>query len=1095
MTSVPQLPESASTMDDTSNTVYWRSLNQLENSPEFQATLAREFPEGITEAPDEVSRRGFLGAIAASVALAGLTSCRKPVTKILPFNKRPEGVKPGLPQFYATTLMRSGHGIGVLVKSSDGRPTKIEGNPDHPSSRGGSDLQLQAELIQLYDPARSRHARGPMSKPAAKADDHGDHGHAAEATPAANIWEEFDKWYQNNELPKGIVTAQGEGLHVLMAPTSSPSIQAAIARMKNGSFPKARFHTWSALHTDNELAGAQMAFGKPVDVHCDFDKADVVLALDSDFLATDGNNLHNARKWADTRREAVKGKKLSRLYVVESTYTTTGTAADHRFRTKASEIANVAFAFAKALGVSGLDSVLGTVNPGSFEKNGKKWLEIVAKDVKAAAGRCIVTVGPRQPAAVHAVVHAINQALGNVGKTVRYTQVADGLAGNCVQSIGELAQALDKGTCKMLVLLGTNPVYDAPAELKFGDALKAKKGKVALVHVGSHDDETGQLCDWHFPLAHDLESWGDGRAHDGTVSLQQPLVAPLHGGASALEFLGYLDQHASAPNLVMARDTTFGYELVKSHWQATSQAADFDTNWWPKALHDGLVKGTEFATENVNLDAAAIAAGVDALQKAPKPNGTEVVLRACAKMADGRFANNSWMQEIPDPLTKLCWDNAAQLSIATARQLGVDNGDMLTIGALVGGSQVQVQIPAWIVPGHADDSVTIVLGWGRALPASFKVAHGTGFNAYPLRQGGTWIVGGATVSKGQGKYQLVTTQEQGTMAGRTTIVREATVAKNEATPRWAPQMSPLDKAAQLQKKEERHLANSLWTERYEPKDPDKPIGTPGFAWKSEDPEVKKSPYQWGMVIDLNACTGCSACMVACVAENNVPMVGKIQVSRNREMFWIRTDRYFASRAIGKDASRTDKETAAEDPQVAHMPVPCMQCENAPCESVCPVAATTHSPDGLNDMVYNRCIGTRYCSNNCPYKVRRYNYLDYVGNVPDTKRMAFNPDVTVRSRGVMEKCTYCVQRINGGRIEAKLAGKKVGEGANDVRVTTACAQACPTQAITFGNILDTASKVTKLRGTDLNYGVLSEMNTKPRTTYLGRVRNPNPELQA
>ncbi len=1094
MTSVPQLPVSAMndtpTIDDTSNTVYWRSLDQLENTPEFQQTLAREFPEGITDAPDAVSRRGFLTAVAASVALAGLTSCRKPVTKILPFNKRPEGVKPGLPQFYATTLTRSGRGIGVLVKSSDGRPTKIDGNPDHPSSLGGSDLQLQGELIQLYDPGRSRHARGPMSK---ADDDHADGGHGGHGhkpAPKVDVWAEFEKWY--GEAVKDLVNVkQGDGLHVLLAPSSSPSLHAAIARMKNGSFPKAKFHFWNALHDDNELAGAQMAFGRPVATHFDFSKADVVLSLDSDFLAGDGNSLRSARQWADTRRTAVKGKKLSRLYVVEATYTSTGTAADHRFRTKAGEIGNVAFALAKALGVAGLDTALGGANPASYEKNGKKWLEIVAKDLQSAKGRCIVTVGPRQPAAVHAVAHAINQALGNVGQTVTYKATAEGLGQSCTASIGELAAAIDKGTCSMLVCIGTNPVYDAPADLKFAELLASKKPKTT-VHVGSHDDETGSLCDWHFPIAHDLEAWGDVRAHDGTVSLQQPLVAPLHGGASALEFLGLLDQHTSAPNLVAARDTTFGYELVKTHWQGASQAADFDTNWWPKALHEGLVKGTEFAVESVTLNAGTIASGIGSH---PKSSGTELVLRGCAKMADGRFANNSWMQEIPDPLTKLAWDNAAQLSIATARQLGVENGDFLTVGASVKGTQVQLKIPAWITPGHADDSVTITLGWGRKLPESCKVARNTGFNGYVLREGGSYIVSGAQVSKGTGKYDLVTTQEQGTMAGRTSIVREATVAKNEADPQWAPKLSPLEMAARLKGKKEADLNNSLWSERYEPADPKKPMGTPGFAYKRDDAEVKKSPYQWGMVIDLNACTGCSACMVACVAENNVAMVGKIQVRRNREMFWIRTDRYFSSRATGAGASRMDKETAADDPQVAHMPVPCMQCENAPCESVCPVAATTHSPDGLNDMVYNRCIGTRYCSNNCPYKVRRYNYLDYIGNTPDTKRMAFNPDVTVRSRGVMEKCTYCVQRINGGRIEAKLAGKKIGEGANDVHVTTACAQACPTQAITFGNILDSSSAVSKLRATDLNYGLLSELNTKPRTTYLGRVRNPNPELQA
>ena len=864
-----------------------------------------------------------------------------------------------------------------------------------------------------------------------------------------------------------------------MAPTSSPSIQAAIARMKSGSFPKAKFHFWSALHQDNELAGAQLAFGKPVATQHDFSKADVVLALDSDFLANDGNSLANARQWGETRRAPAKGKKMSRLYVVESMFTTTGTAADHRFRVKSGDIGGVACALAKALGVgsgSDLDKAVAG-QAGNYEKNGKKWVEIVAQDLKDAKGRCMVVCGPRQPAAVHALVHAINQALGAVGQAVSYTAVPEGLAQTCVASIGELAAAIEKGSCTTLVCLGTNPVYDAPADLKFGELLERKKPKVTI-HVGLHEDETAHHCAWHFPLAHDLESWGDACAHDGTVSLQQPLVAPLHGGVSVLEFLGYLNQDLDAgriEGLVAQRDTLYGYELVKSHWQSKTQAADFTTNWWPKSLDGGVAVGsTRLPNENVALNAGAIAAAV---QKLPKAGAFEVVVRGCAKMADGRYANNSWMQEIPEPLSKLCWDNAAHVSIATAAKLGVKNGDMLAINAGSG----QLQIPAWIVPGHADDSVTISLGWGRSLDADVcKVAKGTGFNAYPLRSSADqWILATAQVSRGTGSYDLVTTQEQGTMAGRA-IVRETTAQKNETDSRWAQKMSPLDKAAALEGKTEKDVSKSLWTERFDP--------------ARKDPEVMKSPYQWGMVIDLNACTGCSACMVACVAENNVPMVGKIQVARNREMFWIRTDRYFTSRSTAKGASRDDLLNAAEDATVANMPVPCMQCENAPCESVCPVAATTHSPDGLNDMVYNRCVGTRYCSNNCPYKVRRFNYLDYVGNVPDTKRMAFNPDVTVRNRGVMEKCTYCVQRINGSRIEAKLTGKKIGETANDVNFTTACAQACPTQAITFGNLLDTSSNVAKLRGLDLNYGLLSELNTKPRTTYLGRVRNLNPQLQ-
>jgi MoCo/4Fe-4S cofactor protein with predicted Tat translocation signal len=1070
-------PPAAAPAVEANGTTYWRSLGELENSPEFQDIVAREFPEGITEAPDEVSRRGFLGVIAASVALAGLTSCRKPETKILPFNKRPEGFRPGIPSFYATTLNRDGFGIGVLVKSSDGRPTKIEGNPDHPSSLGGSDLRLQAELLQLYDPGRSHKAMGPNSHEHAADDGHGEAHGATHGAPAeSDVWTEFYGLWDT--LSKELLNKQGDGLHIVMPPSASPTLQSMVARIKGGSFPKARFHTWTAVHADQEIAGAQKAFGRPLTTHYDFSKADVVLSLDSDFLASEGNNLRNARAWGQTRREPKPGQKLSRLYVVESVFSTTGTAADHRFRTRTIDIPAVAGALAKALAVGGgsdLANALGAFGSESFVKNGKNWLEAIAKDLQAARGRCIVIAGPRQPASVHALAHAINHALGNVGQTVTYTAVPEGLQAGCVASMQELRAALEQPNgIDMLVCLGVNPVLDAPSDFKFAELLKKAKH---TVHLGAYHDETGSECQWHLPLAHELECWGDSRAHDGTVAIQQPLVLPLHGGVSPIEFLAFLNQEPNFEGLVSARDAVFGYELVKAYWQTTSGAPDFANGWWPKALNDGLVAGSGFATESVTPNFASIAAD---LPKPAKTAGIEVVLRACPKMGDGRYANNSWMQEIPDPLTKLSWDNAALVSMATARQLGVQNGDFLQITA----NGASLQIPAWILPGHADDSITIHLGWGRKMPESCKVARDAGFNAYPLRTAASqWVITGAQVAKTGDNYPLVCTQEHGTMVGRA-LVRETTKAVNDdpKTSRWAPMMSPLDKAARLHDEHgtEKDVAKSLWVERFDP--------------RRNDPEVKKSPYQWGMVIDLNACTGCTACIAACVAENNIPMVGKIQVARNREMFWIRTDRYFTSVAEAKkNNDYNDKLEMAEDPQVANMPVPCMQCENAPCESVCPVAATTHSPDGLNDMVYNRCIGTRYCSNNCPYKVRRYNYLDYLGNVPDTKRMAFNPDVTVRSRGVMEKCTYCVQRINGGRIQAKLSGKKVGDGKDDVQVTTACAQACPTQAITFGNIIDTSSKVARLKALDLNYGLLSDLNTKPRTTYLGRVRNPNPEL--
>ncbi len=1048
----------SSGVQEPADVTYWRSLEQLENSSEFQQLVEREFPEGITESGDDVvaedvSRRGFLSAVAASVALAGLTSCRKPVTKILPFNKRPEGFKPGTPQFYATTLSRSGYGIGVLVKSSDGRPTKIEGNPDHPSSLGTSDARVQAELLQIYDPGRSRSAKWPMPAPDAAHD-----GHTHEPLdPNLGIQTFYAEW---ETAGKALAANNGgAGLHILTEATSSPTQLGMIEKVKT-LFPQAKFYAWDALHSDEAASGSTAAHGKALETHVDYSKADVVVSFDCDFLASDGNNLRNAKSWGDRRRAPKAGEPMSRLYAFETCYTSTGTVADHRFAQTSQNVTLSLLQLAGELGV-GAGNDLGTAL-NNFKATNPR-IAAIAKDLKNAGGNCAVVVGPGQPAAAHAVAHAINHALGAVGKTIAYTTTPAQLQGN-VASIKSLAAAIEGGQVNTLVCLGTNPVYDAPADLKFGSLL-AKIEKT--IHVGSHADETAKLCTWHFPMAHDLESWGDVRAHDGTVSLRQPLVAPLFGGVSPIEFLALIAQMPEADTMLGGRDGACGMELVRKQWSA-SVGTGFDA-WWRNALHAGIVADSKFVPETATLAPSGVAAAVRSFQPVA---GVEVVLRACPKMWDGRYANNSWMQELPDPLTKICWDNAALLSPAMAQQLGVSKGDMLVVRAGAG----ELTIPAFVLPGHADAAVTIYLGWGRQLAAEAKVAQGTGFNAYSLRTSAAqWTLFGATISKGQGTYRVVSMQEQGTMVGRE-IVRETTKEGYQQKPDWAPRRSPLDRIAQIEGKNEADLNQSLWRER-------------GYldGDKAADPIAGKSPYQWGMVIDLNACTGCSACVVACVAENNIPMVGKTQAANNRTMFWIRSDRYFAS----KPGAPLE---VGEDPQVANMPVPCMQCENAPCEAVCPVAATMHSPDGLNDMVYNRCIGTRYCSNNCPYKVRRFNYFNYLGDVPDTKRMAFNPDVTPRSRGVMEKCTYCVQRINGARTEANLTGKKVGDGDGQVSVGTACSQACPTQAITFGNIIDKSSNVAKLRQSSLNYGLLTELNTKPRTTYLGRVRNPNPELQ-
>jgi molybdopterin-containing oxidoreductase family iron-sulfur binding subunit len=877
---------------------YWRSLDQLAGNDEFHDLLHREFPDGIADAPDEPTRRSFLTAIAASVALAGLTSCRKPTTHILPFNRRPEGYKPGIAQHYATALSRGGYAIGVLVRSNDGRPTKIEGNPLHPSSLGGSDALLQGELLNLYDPDRSTM---PRRRSTAAGEGHGDtaHGgeHAGGETPAGEghgaaattdvLAQEFHSWWSG--VLKTLTPKKGDGLRFLMPPTASPSLAYLQQKLKE-NLPEAQFHTWEPLHRDSELAGSQTAFGKALNTNVSYDKADVVVAFDCDFLALDGANLSNARNWAKKRRPE---SALSRLYVVESCFSTTGTAADHRFRMRSSEIPAAVFALAAALGIGGDVGVAAAAHKSdAYQKGGKNWLQAIAKDLQAARGRAVVVAGPRQPPVVHAAVHAINAALDAVNRTVSYAATPAGLAHGQVESIRTLKAEIEAGKVEVLVCLGTNPVYDAPADLGFGKLLKDKK-VAHTIHLGQYLDETGELCDWHINLAHELEAWGDGRAHDGTLTIQQPLVAPLHGAVSALEFIGYMAEQADfEKTLLSARDTTYGHDLLKAYWRAASAAVDFDS-WWANALHAGIVAGTEFAIETPQLNAVSIAAAIKSWSR-PQAD-IEVTLRADAKLWDGRYANNSWLQELSDPLTKLTWDNAALVSARTAEKLGVKMGDKLTITV----GTTAIDIAAFVLPGHADDSVSIPLGYGRSLQHA-KVAKGAGFDAFPLRRSDSqWLVVGARVGKGGGTpYKLVCTQEHGTMAGRA-LVRESTAEQYRSDPEWAPKMSSLDKAARLHGKVEKDLIKSLWPDRGYDK-----------GAQSPDPQVARTPYQWGMTIDLNVCTGCSACVVACFAENNIPMVGKTQVARNREMTWIRMDRYFTSRRRARRPARPKRSPSA-----------------------------------------------------------------------------------------------------------------------------------------------------------------------------------------
>ncbi len=765
---------------------------------------------------------------------------------------------------------------------------------------------------------------------------------------------------------------------------------------------------------------------------------------------------------------------MSRLYVAEASYTLTGSNADHHFRLSSAEIAEAVLGLASDLGVGAGDANLAKAlvpyaasnRGGRFQKHGKDWIAAIAADLRKNAGASIVVVGERQPAFVQAVAHAINLKLQNVEAdgTVAFTATPWGVVPSAegdlpTSSIADLVASMNKGEVDTLVVLGANPVYAAPADLGFAEAYAKVPHRI---HWGQYFDETAKASTWHLPATHPLEEWGDLLAIDGTAAVVQPLVSPLYPDAkSPITLLATL----------LDLETTEDYEWVRKTWQANNaqpSGTDFE-KFWKQSLNDGLVAGTAGKPVAVTLRGDGIATAIEGRERAAPPSASDLELnvRPCPSVFDGSYSNNGWLQEMPNPLDKLTWDNAVLMSPATAAALGVQNDDVVQLH--VEGRE-PVHGPVWMVPGHADFTLTAYLGYGRRLAPECEVAERTGFDVYPLcTTAAPWFARGLTIEKTDRTYRLVTTQNHGALEGRE-LVRETDVETYRKDQTWtAAGVSPLARTAKAEGKTEGDFLHSLWKER---------DYTQG--------------YQWALTVDIGSCTGCSACVIACVAENNIPVVGKQQVGNGREMHWVRVDRYFG----GRDAHIRDKASAVEkdgevvgDPEVLHQMVPCMQCENAPCESVCPVGATMHSPEGLNDMAYNRCIGTRYCSNNCPYKVRRFNWFNFHKHLHESEKLAFNPDVTVRSRGVMEKCTYCVQRINAGKFQAKQEGRRVRDG----EIVTACQQACPADAIAFGDMIDPEARVTRLMKSDLNYAMLSEFNVKPRTTYLAKVRNPNPEL--
>jgi MoCo/4Fe-4S cofactor protein with predicted Tat translocation signal len=973
---------------------YWRSLEELAGNPAFQEALHREFPKGASEWVDSVSRRGFLQVMGASMALAGMTGCvRLPLEPIVPYVRQPEEVIPGRPMFYASAVTLSGYASPVLVESHLGRPTKIEGNDRHPASLGGTDIFTQAALLGMYDPDRSQ--------------------------DVANMGDQ-KSWQSFLNAMRGPLSAQkavqGAGIRILTGTVTSPTLAGQLRNFLK-IYPQAKWHVYEPVNRDNVLEGAKLAFGQPVETRYDFSKADVIVSLDADFLyAGFPGNVRYIRDFAKRRNP---DGQMNRLYMIESTPTTTGAKADHRLPVRADRIENIALIMAGAI-----HAFAGNPAPPSPEE--ERFLNAWSLDALSS----VVIVGDHLPPAVHALAHALNAKLGNVGKTVFYTDPVDANPVNQTESIKELAADMQSGKVDLLVVLNSNPAYNAPADLEFAELLKSNKAPLR-VHLGVHQNETAQLCQWHINQTHELESWGDARAYDGTVSIIQPLIAPLYNGKSPIEFIAMLSGQSDAA----------GYDLVRAYWQKQHTGGDFEA-FWRKSLHDGWVEGTTLASKDTRVNLKDISS-----QTKADPNAIELNIRRDPTIYDGQFSNNGWLQELPKPMTKLTWDNAILIGPKMAGRLQIATKDVVELEL----NGKKVTGPVWIQAGHPDNSVTIFLGYGRKRAGRVGTAYG--FDAYPLRTSAApWFTTGVTIRKTGDIYELASTQGYQTMdtpdGGYRPLVREATLEEYKKTPNFAKEDQPPPELT-----------------LYQP-----------YPYKEE-------AYAWGMAIDLNACVGCNNCMIACQAENNIAVVGQEQTKLGRHMHWIRVDAYY--------------QGDRDNPKAYFQPVPCMQCENAPCEVVCPVGATNHSSEGLNDMVYNRCVGTRYCSNNCPYKVRRFNFFLFQDWETPQYKMMRNPDVSVRSRGVMEKCTYCVQRINEHKIDAETASVREGREIKigDDELKTACQQSCPAGAIIFGNINDPESRVSKLKAQSRNYALLGELNTRPRTTYLAEVSNPNPEFKS
>lgn len=971
---------------------YWRSLQELAESPEYQAGLAREFADGEQFWNAPISRRKVFRLLGASMALAGVAGCsRQPGEDILPYVRMPEQVVPGQPLYYASTVAVAGYGHGVVAETHEGRPTKLEGNPDHPATLGACDAMVQASVLSLYDPDRAGGLR-----------------HQGESVAMDRLQQALAERRQQWDR------TEGAGLCFLAGTVTSPSQQARFRSLRQ-RWPRARWFHHEPVDRRALFEASVALFGRVLEPRYHLDRARVVLSLDADFLQAQPGFLRYAHDLMAQRRPRDAGTDLARLYALESTPAVTGAVADHRLGVPYHRIGDAARELARALGLD-VAAPAAPVMPAD-------WLAAVVADLEAAGPGALVIPGDQQPALVHQLAQAINHRLGAFDHTVSWmTPIPDQ---PLAPGLAELTKAIRDGEVDSLLVLDSNPVYTAPADLDFEGHYQQVSWRL---HWGLYHDETAAASHWHLPAAHDLEAWGDLRAWDGTVSLIQPMIRPLHEGFTALQALALLAEGEAPDALALLRD----------YWQSRFGEADFRDDdfetFWRRSLRDGVVAGIEARAES----AAPVPRWQQQLpEPAPAPEGLVLQLRPDPAIWDGRYGNNGWLQEMPRPITTLTWDNALTISPALAEARGLDDGQVV----LLRHQDFSLEVPVMVLPGQPAGTVSLTLGQGRAGQAAGRVAAGVGVSAYRLRTSDRPWAMQVGLEPGVERRELALIQAHHQIEGRD-LIRSATLGEYRANPEFA---------------REPHHELSLYPEEW--------------------PAQRQDEYAWGMAIDLSACIGCNACVTACQAENNIPVVGPEEVARGHDLHWIRIDRYFSG--------------SLDAPRMAFQPVPCMHCENAPCEYVCPVGATQHSADGLNQMIYQRCVGTRYCSQNCPYKVRRFNWFDYTSAEAayPAEPAVQNPDVTVRSRGVMEKCTYCVQRISAVRQQAEAEDRPIRDG----ELLTACQQTCPTEAIVFGDLADAGSQVSRLKASPLNYAMLAKLNTRPRTTYLAAVRNPNEAL--